>query len=218
MKINKLWITLVLILIIILSIITQSSLVQIIAAVCGVIYVFTNIYEKRFGQVFGMINSILYAMIMYSNGLYGTAIYDIAYCFPLQIYTFFNWGRKDKEGKAVVQISRYDVRQRIVIFTLLAIMIVLYAYVANMLNIQFALVDGMSIILGAVGLWMTSKKKIEQWTVFITANIATIVMWSIKSIENIQNIPMLAMWIVYLINNSCGLYSWHKKLKANNGK
>lgn len=218
--ISKFWMVTSLILIIVLSVITDSSIVQIIATVCGVIYVFSNVLENRYGQLFGIVNSILYGIIMYNSGVYGTAIYDIIYCIPMQAYTFFTWG-KDKDGKNKIDISRYTALQRICITVATALVIAIYSIVANKLNVQFALVDGISIILGIVGLYMTSKKKIEQWFTFIISNIAMLALWSIKCIENISNIPMLVMWIVYLVNNIYGLYVWNGKLKTlkeNNGE
>ena len=85
MKLTKIWMVTAVLLIIVLSIITNANILQIIAAVCGVIYVFNNVLEKRSGQIFGVVNSMLYGLIMFKNGVYGTAIYDVIYCMPMQI-------------------------------------------------------------------------------------------------------------------------------------
>lgn len=215
MKLSKVWMVTSLILIIVLSVLTNSSLLQIIAAIAGVIYIFGTVFENKYGQLFGMINSALYGYIMFSNGVYGTVIYDVIYCFPMQIYTFFTWS-KDKNGKNKLEISRLTTMQRVLLIIATALVIAIYCIVAPKFNVQFALVDGISIILGVVGLYMTSRKKVEQWYTFIISNIAMIVLWTVKCIENISNIPMLVMWLIYLVNNCYGLYSWSKKLKVQN--
>jgi len=215
MKLSKIWMIVSVALIIVLSILTHSSVLQIIAAIAGVIYVFSNVFENRYGQLFGIVNSVLYGIIMYNNGVYGTAIYDFVYCVPMQAYTFFTWG-KDKDGKNKVNISRYTSIQRVLITVVTALVISSYCIIANRLNVKFALVDGISIILGVVGLYMTSKKKIEQWYTFIITNIAMMILWGIKCTENISNIPMLVMWLIYLINNIYGLYTWWNKIKKLN--
>lgn len=215
MKLSKVWMVTSVVLIIVLSVLTESSVIQIIAAVCGVVYVFSNVLENRYGQLFGIVNSALYGIIMYSIGVYGTAIYDFIYCIPIQIYTFFTWG-KDKNGKKKLEISRLTAMQRVLLIIATALVIAIYCIVAPKFNVQFALVDGISIILGVVGLYMTSRKKVEQWYTFIISNIAMIVLWTVKCIENILNIPMLVMWLIYLVNNCYGLYSWSKKLKVQN--
>lgn len=212
-KLSKIWMSVSLTLIVVLSVITNSSTLQIIAAVCGVIYVFNNIFENKYGQFFGVVNSLLYGIIMYNNGVYGTSIYSIFYCIPMQIYTFFTWG-KDKTGKDKLTISKYTNIQRLCVILIITTVIALYTVIAARLNVQFALVDGISIILGVVGMYLTSKKKIEQWYAFIISNIAMIALWSVKCVENITNIPMLVMWLVYIINNIYGLYTWNKKMKT----
>lgn len=213
-KLSKIWMVSSVILIIILSIITNSPLLQIIAAICGVMYVFNTVFENRFGQLFGIANSLLYGIIMYSNGVFGTSIYNFIYCIPMQIYTFFTWG-KDKQGKNKLKVSRYTDVQRLLIWLVILVITAIYTVVATKLNVSFALIDGLAIILGVAGLYMTSRKKVEQWHMFIVSNFAMIALWVIKCIENITNIPMLIMWLVYLVNNIYGLYEWNKKIKKN---
>ncbi len=213
-KLSKIWMVTSLLLIIILSLIANSPLLQIIAAVCGVIYVFNTVFENRFGQIFGIVNSLLYGIIMYSNGVFGTSIYNFVYCIPMQIYTFFTWG-KDKDGKNKLKVSRYTDIQRLLIWLVILIITAVYTVVATKLKVNFALIDGLAIILGIAGLYMTSKKKVEQWHMFIVSNIAMLALWGIKCIENITNIPMLVMWMVYLVNNIYGLCEWDKKIKKN---
>ncbi|MBQ8043255.1 MAG: nicotinamide mononucleotide transporter [Clostridia bacterium] len=213
-KISKIWMAISVILIIILSIVTDSHVLQIIAAVSGVIYVFSTVFENKYGQLFGVVNSLLYGIIMYSNGVFGTSIYNFVYCIPMQIYTFFTWGQ-DKTGKNKLEVSRYKDVQRLAIWLVILVAVAAYAIIASKLSVQFALVDGLSIILGIVGLYMASKKKVEQWHMFIVSNIATLMLWIIKCLENITNIPMLLMWIVYFVNNIYGLYTWNKKIRTN---
>lgn len=212
MKLGKIWILLATTLIIVLSVIMKSSIIQIVAAVFGTIYVFSVALESRVGQLVGVVHSLLYGIIMYSNGVYGTAIYDLIYCAPMQLYTFFAWGKK-KQGKDKVVVSRYTKAQRALIVLVLILTILIYCIIATKLNIQFALIDGISIILGVVGLYMTSKKKIEQWFCYIISNISMICLWTVKSIEDTSNIPMVVMWLIYIASNLYGLYRWNKKAK-----
>ena len=172
--------------------------------------------ENRYSQICGVINTGIYAYLMYKDKLYGTAVYDLVYCIPIQIYTFYTWG-KDKSGKNKKEISRFSYKQRIIIIFIVSTVIVIYSYFANMFNKNYfyALVDSFSIILGMVGLYFVSQKRIEQWYAFIISNIITIIYWIIKCIETINNLPMLLMWTIYLINNSYGLYTWTKKLNDN---
>ena len=215
--ISKIWMIVSIVLIITLSIITNSHVLQIIAAVCGVVYVFNTVFENKYGQLFGIVNSLLYGIIMFDNGIYGTSIYNMFYCIPIQIYTFFTWG-KNKQGEDRTVISKYTKKQRTLLVLLTILVILVYYIIAIKLNVQYALIDGISIILGILGLYMTSKKKIEQWYTFIISNIAMLVLWTTKCIDSISNFPMLLMWVIYLVNNIYGLYTWSKKLNSKQSK
>ena len=114
MKKDKIWIASAIIIITVLSVITKSELIQIIAAIFGVVYVFGTAKENRYSQLCGVVNTGIYAYLMYKDKLYGTAVYDLFYCIPLQIYTFYTWG-KDKSGKNKKEITRFTNNKRTLI-------------------------------------------------------------------------------------------------------
>ena len=215
MKKTKILMIIAIAIVIIPSIITGANILQIIASISGVIYVFNIVLENKYGQLFGVVNSLMNAILMCINGVYGTFIYNMAYCIPIQIYTFFTWG-KDKSGKDRTVISRYTTSQRMFIICVASTIIGLYTIIANKFNFHFAMVDAICIILGILGLYMTSKKRIEQWLCYIITNIAMLTLWLIKCIEDISNIPMVLMCLIFMLNNIYGWIVWSKKLKANN--
>lgn len=217
MKLSKILMIIAIMLAVIPAIITKADILQIIASTSGIIYVFNVVAENKYGQFFGVLNSLLNAILMYSNGVYGTFLYNMVYCIPIQVYTFFTWG-KDKFGKDRTVISRYNNRQRILIIFITTIAVASYTYIATKLNVQFAFVDGICIILGILGLYMTSRKKIEQWLCYIVTNIAMLVLWTIKCVENINNIPMTIMCIIFMLNNIYGWSVWRKKLNGEKVK
>lgn len=217
MKLSKILMIIAIMLAVIPAIITKADILQIIASTSGIIYVFNVVAENKYGQFFGVLNSLLNAILMYSNGVYGTFVYNMVYCIPIQVYTFFTWG-KDKFGKDRTVISRYNNRQRILIIFITTIAVASYTYIATKLNVQFAFVDGICIILGILGLYMTSRKKIEQWLCYIVTNIAMLVLWTIKCVENINNIPMTIMCIIFMLNNIYGWSVWRKKLNGEKVK
>ena len=217
MKKTKIWMVIAIMLVVIPSIMTDANILQVIASISGVIYVFNIVVENKYGQLFGALNSLLNAVLMLSNGVYGTFIYNMSYCIPIQIYTFFTWG-KDKSGQDRTVISRYTSKQRIGIVFIASTIITIYAIIANKLNVEFALVDGICIILGILGLYMTSRKRIEQWPCYIVTNIAMLTFWIIKCTENINNIQMAIMCVIFMLNNIYGWIAWNKKLNKDKAK
>lgn len=209
MKVYKVWMVIAITLICILSYITGSSIYQIIASIAGVIYVIGVARENKFSIFFGIINAGIYGVIMFLDKVYGTAIYDIFYCIPIMCYTYITWGKKKDD----LDVSKYKPKSRCYIVIISVLLVLLYFVIATKLGVNYALADAIMIVFGAFGMYLISKKKIEQWYFFIFANISNIILWIVKCNENISNLPLLVMWFVYLINNSYGLYVWSKKLK-----
>lgn len=209
MKLYKIWMVIAIVLICVLSYIAQSSIYQIIASIAGVIYVLGVARENKFSIFFGIINAGIYGVIMFLDKVYGTAIYDIFYCIPIMCYTYFTWGKKEDN----LEISKFSNKKRCYILMSSIALVLLYFIIATKLGVNYALADAVMIIFGAFGMYLISKKKIEQWYFFIMTNISNIILWIVKCNENISNLPLLIMWFVYLINNSYGLFVWSKKLK-----
>lgn len=66
---------------------------------------------NRYAFLLGGINSILYAVLDFSLQLYGAALYDFFFSFPLQVITFFNW-RRHAYGNSTI-MKRLTARQRL---------------------------------------------------------------------------------------------------------
>jgi nicotinamide mononucleotide transporter len=56
----------------------------------------------------------------------------------------------------------------------------------------------------------------EQWLCYITLNILSVIMWSIRWANNSPDGPlMVLMWSAYLINAFYGMYKWTKGASQN---
>ena len=59
-----------------------------------------------------------------------------------------------------------------------------------------------------VGAFLCSKTYIDQFPIFIFANLAGIAMYTILCISEINNLPLLLLNIIYTIVNIIGYYNW----------
>lgn len=206
---HEIWMGVAVTIIIILSIISKTEILKVIASACGVIYILGIAKEKRTSQFFGFVNTAIYAYLMFEQKLYGSAIYNGFYCLPMLVYTYFNWGKKKEKNK----VGTYSTKTRCYLIMSAILLITIYYIIATMLNVNYALTDAITIICGAFGMYAISKKKIEQWYAFILVNIANSTMWIIETIKQPSNITMVMMFAIYMINNIYGLCQWKKSMK-----
>lgn len=210
--IHEIWIIIAVSIILILSAISKTEILKVIASVSGVIYVLGIAKEKRTSQLFGLVNTGVYAYLMIKDKVYGSAAYNGLYCLPMLVYTYFNWGKK---GEKKLKISRYTVIERCKIIIGAISIITLYFVIATKIGVNYALVDAITITCGAFGMYAISKKKIEQWYAFILVNIANMIMWLSESIINPANIIMAITFVIYMINNIYGFLVWKKEIKKS---
>ena len=208
---HEIWMIVAVLLVILFSLISKTELIKIIASVCGVIYVLTLAKEKRISQIFGFINTVIYAWLMLEDKVYGSAVYNGLYCLPMLIYTYINWGKDNKENKKV-QVKSYSIKTRCYLIIAAIAIITLYYMIAIKIGVNYALVDAITITCGAFGMYAISKKGIEQWYAFIIVNIANISMWLTETVKDTSNITMVLMFIIYMINNIYGLTQWKKTI------
>lgn len=216
---HEIWMVVSVIVIIALSIIAKTELIKIVASVCGVIYILGVAKQSRISQIFGLVNTAIYAYLMVNDKLYGSAIYNGLYCLPMLIYTYFKWGKAkenniNKENNEI-KVSTYSVPTRCYLIMVAIIIITVYYAIATKLGVNHALVDAITITFGGFGMYAVSKKKIEQWYSFIFLNIANISLWIINSIIDPSNITMIFMFVVYMVSNIYGLFIWKKEMKNN---
>lgn len=216
---HEIWMGVAVTLIIILSIIAKTPIIKIIASVCGVIYILGVAKENRTSQIFGFVNTAIYAYLMLKDGVYGSAIYNGLYCLPMLVYTYINWGKNsgDKDNKKL-KVATYSHATRCFLIMAAIVIITVYYSIAVKLGVNYALVDAIVITCGAFGMYAISKKHIEQWYAFIIVNIANIAMWITETIKDPSNATMVLMFIIYMINNIYGLKTWRGSRKYDRNK
>jgi nicotinamide mononucleotide transporter len=58
-----------------------------------------------------------------------------------------------------------------------------------------------------------TRKYIEQWIMWMLANLAGIVLNVFVTFSDINNLPILIMWVIFLLNSIYGYVSWRREAK-----
>ena len=213
-KITKSWIIYFIIaniIVLIGGIYQKSELVSIISSVSGVIYVLLVAKERRIAFIFGAINVLLYGLILLKESVYGGVIYNIVYSLPMMIYGYFAWGKKAKEkNSGVKNLSK---KTRIILVIVFAIAIVVYSQILKYMGGNQTILDSITTLLGFLGIYLMTNKYMEQWQTWIIVNFTNVLMWVILVQQDIANLPVLLMWLIYLINSIYGYIVWKNKYK-----
>ena len=186
----------------------KSDLLSIIASIFGIAYVLLIAKEKRIAFWLGAINVFTYGIVLWKQQIYSGVIYNIFYSLPMLIYGFFIWGKASKkENKGIRVISK---RNRILLTGISTVIIIINAIILKKMGGNHVILDSITSILGYIGIYLMSNKYIEQWSVWIIANLSNVILWIMLTIENMTNLPVFLMWMIYFINSVYGYLLWRK--------
>ena len=195
----------------------QTSWVEAIAVVAGIVSVWYSKKENILVYPTGLINTTFYIYLSYKGHLLGEASVNLYYTI-MSVYGWYLWTRKKEDQHThVLQItksSNKEWQQQLLFFS------------AFYLGIYFALsyaknafapeaipwADAFASATAYTGMWLMAKKKVESWYWWILTNLASIPLYFIKgyAFTSVQ-------FIVLLILAFAGLQSWKTKAKQQNG-
>lgn len=191
------------------SIMQKSNTLLVISSIFGVVYSLLIAKEKRIAFIFGIINVSTYGYLLFAQKLYGGFVYNILYSLPMLIWGYIKWKKvQNEENLGVKVISN---KNRIILTIVFSLLIMSYSIVLKNIGGHNYILDSITSVLGYLGIYLMSNKYIEQWVVWIICNLANTILWYMLSVGNTNNIPMLMMWIIYLINSIYGYITWRKR-------
>ena len=214
MKKSDIWLILAPILILVLSYIAKSNLIESIASFAGVIYVILIAKENKYGYIFGTINVIFYSIVTWQKGLYGSSVLNVIYSIPIFIYGYMYWNKNQGKEKGKIKRLSKDSLIKFIICTLL-IMIIYSIFAKTVLKVENILVDTIVSCLGLIGNILMSKKYIEQWAIWLIVNSTNLIFWGVTLYTDINVLPLMIMSLIYLCNTIYGFGAWYNKYNSS---
>lgn len=188
-----------------------------IATISGVLCVVLVAKGHISNYIFGLIQVSLYTYLSWGVGYWGEVALNGLYYVPMQFIGFFTWRKRTQEGSRTrVKAKNLTTRQRIALFILCTVLTVLGGLILKHYGDPAPFLDSTTTFLSVVAMFLMIKTYSEQWYLWITVNVATIIMWSMAYIreEQASHLIIAFMWCVYLLNSIHGLIGWKKAAKT----
>lgn len=201
------WLILCTIGITIISINTNNSILAIIASIMGVIYVILNGCRLSVAFLFGIVNTFIYGIVSYQNGLYGDFMLNVFYSCPCCIIGLIAWFKASKDT-TVANISSFKLKQRIIFALLVIIAIGVYGTILLALKDTQPYLDATTTVLSISAYICLILRKKEVWYLFNISNILSILMWGINYRTSDANLAILFMYVTYTANSLLNTVKW----------
>ena len=190
-----------------------SPLLELSAAILGFIYVYLIATEKSVGWIFGIASAILYAMFFYRMDTWGLFSQQIAYV-VLGFYGLATWSAK-KEALPVQTIGKTIWKWVLISFLFgLGFVFLMKLVGASKNNSSIVatgreLLDAQFFVFSLLATWLTTRKVLENWLVWIVVNIVGVI-WFCT--EHWWSTAIL--YFAYLLLAINGFRKWKKQLSA----
>lgn len=141
--------------------------------------IWLNVRQNIWGWVVGAAGIVCYLIIFFRVELYGDFSLQI-YFFLTSIYGFWAWSKKPDQAN--LPITRLSDQQRVFLAGTVLVGTVLVGFVLSFFNPSFAYPDAFTTVLSLIAQWLLARKKLENWLLWIVANLVYIVMYYHKDL------------------------------------
>ncbi|MCD5424690.1 nicotinamide riboside transporter PnuC [Limosilactobacillus fermentum] len=195
-----------------------TGIIGLLAGITGIISVVICADGEITNYFWGILNNIAYIYVSFANHLYGE-VYLNLYFFILAFIGIYEWTAKniqtDSDRKDVVQVKELTKWGWVALVVLVLIgWFALGSFLKQVPFLSSTLdphpwIDSISVVVQVFAqLLMVLRYGSSQWLLWIIADVAELVLWTINF-----NPIIIALWLAYLINALYGYYVWTYKLQ-----
>jgi len=186
---------------------------EIFTLVTGVIYIVLEIRQKNFMWVIGVLTSLAAMWVFLRQGLYASFGLNTYYLITAFI-GLWQWGKDKKMLKAGDEISgkqdsihlnRLSVRTVAVSAVVTVAGIFALSWVMELLENPMSVLDASVAVLSAVATWWLVKAYIQQWWIWIVADLLSTVLCATQGMW-----WMTALYAAYAISAVYGYIHWKR--------
>ena len=191
------------------------TLVNFVSAVCGIICIFFCAKANVSNFVFGLVNTIVYAIYLIYYKIYGTFFLEVLFYLPMNVASWINWARhRDKKLTEKTMSKRLTLTQNIISVLFVGITTFVTYMILKRCGGTVALLDALTVAIGIVATILELYRFAEQYVWWIITDIIAVTMYIVHF-----DTVYLTKKTIYLIMAIIGLKNWitlNKERNKNN--
>ena len=183
------------------------DLLEIVAAVFGVVSVFLSTRQNIWSWPTAIVNVAIYAVVFFRGRLYGQMGLQGVY-FALSVYGWYQW-RFGGADRSALRVSRASPRLLAGVLGLNVVAWLGLAMVLRRTDAALPYLDALLTTTSLVAQWMMTRKLLENWLIWIAADLVYVPLFIQR------DLPLTAVqYAVFLLLAALGWFGWRKSLRA----
>ena len=191
----------------------QENIVEIIGVCLAFFYLLLEIKQKWTMWIVGIISSAFYVYIFFQNKLYAQMGLN-SYYVAMSIYGLYCWKFLKNKKQEAIKINNITTKKALKLSITTIIIFAILSYILlHFTDSPIPYPDAFVAALSIVATWMLARKIIEQWYVWIFADLLSIGMCIYQKLYATS-----ILFIVYCIMSLIGLIEWKKIIRQETEK
>ncbi|MDR2854466.1 MAG: nicotinamide riboside transporter PnuC [Prevotellaceae bacterium] len=163
----------------------KLSFLEFAAVLTGLAAVYLASLGKVVNFYIGLINNVLYFLLFYQCHLYSMMILQAVY-FVISSYGIYAW-TKQGENQQLIKITELSNNQRIKLSVVVVLVSIVWGFCVVKLSGQFPeyiekpaypMIDALLTIASIAGQILLTRKKIDNWLIWIFVNMASVILYA----------------------------------------
>lgn len=182
--------------------------------VTGLLYLFWEIRQNNMMWIVGILSALAYMVVFAQNALYASMSFQVYYL-AVSIYGLWVWRRSkriakenpDVEGDNPIVYRVAGWREFLLgLIAALAVFIALFVFLERFTGDPMPIMDAVITSLGIVATYWLGKLYLQQWLVWIVANILSVILFFSQALY-----PTALLYVLYTVCALYGYIHWLKK-------
>lgn len=188
------------------------TIINFISAICGIICIFFCAKANISNFIFGSINTIVYAIFLYYQKIYGTFALEVLFYLPINFISWYLWAKhRDKVLVEKTKSKKLSLKQNVLCTALIVGGGIIYHYILVRIGGNVAWLDAFTLSIGIIAVILEMLRYKEQYIWWIITDIIAVAMYIVHF-----DAVYLTKKSIYLIMAVIGLINWHKLNKERN--
>ncbi len=170
------------------------------------------------GQVLTIVFAVFYGVVSFHFRYYGEMITYLCITAPIAAMAVVSWLRHPNEGTREVKTSPVSRGQLIFMCITAAAATIGFYCILRALGNAKLLVSTFSITTSYVACYLTFLRSPYYALGYAANDIVLIVLWIAAAVSDISCLPMVACFVMFLVNDIYGFISWRRMERRQSGK
>ncbi|MBC3931558.1 nicotinamide riboside transporter PnuC [Undibacterium curvum] len=180
----------------------QTTPLELLSFVLSVLTVLLNIRQIHWAWLFSILSSALYGIVFFSSRLYGDSGLQMVFV-VVSVYGWYCWLQGGKQSQEMPVTSLNLMQRFAAILAWLSGFVILSLFLKTYTDTDVPYMDGFLTAGSLVGQLLLSRKKIENWLIWIAVDVLYVGLYLSKGL-----VLTAILYGIFVVLAAIGLKQW----------